>query len=289
MAMRRAALIAVIVGGLTGVVSARDTAPVNLDETLSRVAEYVQSYFTRAQSIIADETVRIQSLGFDLLSDGPGRTLRTELRISWEPDADGNLATPQVLRTLVSVNGHPPREKDQDRCFDPQATSPEILSMFLPENQTELDFKASGRGKVNGRQAQIIDVHERERGPATVVKTYEGCSRIEKPGSAWYRTWIDVETFAVLKLEQHLVGPYDVTIPADRKLGTSARDIVVDRLDASITYRAVTFTDPDETVMLPVSREMLQVLRNAPSPRVRISHAYRNYRRFITGGRIVQQ
>jgi hypothetical protein len=290
--MRRAALIIALLAFAWSSVWAKEKGEKgepDLKATLDRVAEYVQSYFTRAQSIIADETIRIQPLGFDLLSDGLARTLRTELRISWEPDADGTLAPPQVLRTLISVNGRPPREKDNDRCFDPQATSPEILSLFLPENQKELDFKANGHGKVGGREAQIIDVHEREKGPATVTRTYEGCSRIEKPGSAWYRTWIDVETFAVLRLDQHLEGPYDVTIPADRKLGTMSRDVMIERLDASITYRPVTFTDPQETVMLPVSREMVQVIRNAPSPRMRISHSYRNFRRFMTGGRIVQQ
>jgi hypothetical protein len=287
--MRRVALTLVLLAAAWSHASAVENAPPDLRVTLDRVAEYVQAYFTRAQSIVADETIRIQPLRYDLLSDGLPRTLRTELRISWEPDADGALATPQVLRTLISVNGRPPRDKDDDRCFDPQATSPEILSLFLPQNQKELDFKAAGRGKVRGRQAQIVDAHERERGPASVTKTYEGCSRIEKPGSAWYRTWIDVETFSVLKLEQHLEGPYDVTIPADRKLGTMSRNVMIERLDASITYRPVTFSDPDETIMLPVSREMVQVIRNAPSPRMRITHSYRNFRRFMTGGRIVQQ
>jgi hypothetical protein len=287
--MRRVALTLVLLAAIPIVARAADDEPVDLRTTLAGVAEYVQGYFARAQSIIADETVRIQSLGFDLLGDGPARTLRTELRISWEPDADGALGTPQVLRTLISVNGRPPREKDDDRCFDPQATSPEILSLFLPENQRELDFKADGRGKVNGRQAVIVEIREREKGPATVTSTYEGCSRIEKPGSAWYRAWIDSETFAVLRLDQHLAGPYDVTIPANRKLHTTTRDIFIERLDASVTYRPVKFTDPEETVLLPISRELLQVIRNSPSPRIRISHSYKNYRRFMTGGRIVQQ
>ncbi len=287
--MRRAALSVALLASLSALLSAADPPPVDLRETLARVAEYVQAYFTRAQSIIVDETVRIQPIGYDFLSEGPGRTLRTELRVSWEPDADGKLATPQVLRTIVSVNGRPPRDTDDDRCFDPQATSPEVLSLFLPENAAELEFKASGRGKVDGREALIVDIRERETGPASVVETFKGCSKILKPGSSSYRAWIDQESYAVLRLDQRLVGPYDVTLPADRKLGTSARDIVVERLDASIRYRAVTFTDPEEVVMLPVSREFLQVMRNAPGSRVRITHSYRNYRRFITGGRIVQQ
>lgn len=46
--------------------------------------------------------------------------------------------------------------------------------------------------------------------------------------------------------------------------------------------------DPDESVMLPVSKETVTVVRNAGSPRVRTSQSFRNYRRFITGGRIVE-
>jgi hypothetical protein len=64
--------------------------------------------------------------------------------------------------------------------------------------------------------------------------------------------------------------------------------VTVERLDSSIVYNRVAFTDPDETVMLPVSKELLTVIRNAGTPRLRTSVSFRNYRRFITAGRIVE-
>ncbi len=287
--MRRfAACLALLAGCLSVATSAQKAPPVDVPATIAGVAEYVQNYFARAQSIICDETVRVQSLGYDLLGDqSPGRTLRHELRVSWEPAPDGGLAPPQVLRTLISVNGRRPRERDRDKCFDPQATSPEVLGIFLPENQAQLTFKSAGRGKSNGRAALLIDVIDREDGPVK-VETNENCVRFGKPGGSWWRAWVDAETYAILRLDEHLSRPFDATIPADRKLGTPRIDAIIERVDTSITYRAVRFADPDETVLLPVSKDTVQVIRNSPSPRMRTTYTYRNYRRFMTSGRIVQ-
>ncbi len=286
--MRLAACVALLAGCLSVATSAQKAPPVDVDATVARVAEYVQHYFARAQSIICDETVRVQSLGYDLLGDqSPGRTLRSELRVSWEPDENGGLGTPQILRTLISVNGRRPRERDRDKCFDPQATSPEVLGIFLPENQQQLTFKSAGRGKSNGRAALMIDVIDHEDGPVT-VETNENCVRFGKPGGSWWRAWVDAETFAILRLDEHLSRPFDATIPADRKMGTPRIDAIIERVDTSITYRPVTFADPDETVLLPASKDTMQVIRNSPSPRVRTTYTYRNYRRFMTSGRIVQ-
>ncbi|HUR33511.1 MAG TPA: hypothetical protein VM032_06925 [Vicinamibacterales bacterium] len=287
--MRRVAVcVALLLGGGSLTVTAQPKAAVDLSDTLARVAEYVQSYFARAQSIICDETVRVQALGYDLLSDlTPGRTLEHELRVSWEASADGSLATPQVLRNLLRVNGRPPREKDRDKCFDPQATSPEVLGIFLPENQKQLTFRLANRTRSGGRPAFLLEVRDREDGPVT-VQANENCVRFGKPGGSWWQAWVDAETHAVLRLDEHLARPYDVTVPANPKLRTPRMDVMVERVDTSIVYRAVTFTDPDETVLLPASKESVQVIRNSPSPRMRTSYTYRNYRRFMTSGRIVQ-
>jgi hypothetical protein len=53
-------------------------------------------------------------------------------------------------------------------------------------------------------------------------------------------------------------------------------------------YRRVTFSDPDESIMLPASMDTLTVIRNAGTPRMRKTQNFRNYRRFMTGIRIVQ-
>jgi hypothetical protein len=286
--MRPLALVCAIVFG--AVTAEAQKAPLaNLEDTLTRVTAYLQDYFARAQSIVADETVRVQELGYDLLgASTPPRTLRNELRISWEPGEGGGITTPQVLRDLISVNGRPPREKDRDRCFDPQAISPEILgSLFLPENRKQFSYKVGGNGKSNGRAAILLDIRDLETGPVE-VESDENCSRFGKPGSTRWRAWIDAETYAVLRLDETLAMPYDVTIPANRALRTQRLDVMVERVDTTIVFKRVAFKDPDEFVMLPATRETVQVIRNSPTPRMRTSYTYRNYRRFMTGGRIVQ-
>jgi hypothetical protein len=50
----------------------------------------------------------------------------------------------------------------------------------------------------------------------------------------------------------------------------------------------VTFHDPEETVMLPESIVSLQVIRNSGAPRVRTIQKFSKYRRFLTGGKIVE-
>jgi hypothetical protein len=78
-----------------------------------------------------------------------------------------------------------------------------------------------------------------------------------------------------------------VDLPPDPKHREPPSTMVVERLDSSIVYRRVTFSDPDETVMLPASKETVSVIRNAGTPRLRTTQSFRNYRRFMTGGRIV--
>jgi hypothetical protein len=51
----------------------------------------------------------------------------------------------------------------------------------------------------------------------------------------------------------------------------------------------VTFRDPDETLMVPASIESLTIVRNAGVPRLRTTQTFSNYRRFVTGGRIVKE
>jgi hypothetical protein len=61
---------------------------------------------------------------------------------------------------------------------------------------------------------------------------------------------------------------------------------VIERADSSIRYRPVAFTDPDETVLLPESIDVVTIFRGAQS--YRISQTFSGYKRFITGGRIVK-
>jgi hypothetical protein len=255
---------------------------------LARVGSSVARYFERAQSIVCLETVRLQSLGFDLGSDGAlTRHLSYELRVAWDPPAAGGTPEATVLRQLLKVNGRAPRAKDEPGCMDPKAVSPEPLAMFLPAQQEEYVFTPAGRGKVHGRPAVMIDYRSKQVGPISVTWRKE-CFSIELPGRTRGRVWIDLETGEVLRLDEHLAGTFDVALPREHQVPFGPSSVTVERLDSSIVYRPVSFSEPDEIVMLPRSIDTVTIVRNSGVPRLRTSQSFSNYQRFMTMGRVVR-
>jgi hypothetical protein len=286
--MRRLSLVAALLLGTGSVAVAQKAPPLDMPAMLSRLADSVAAYYARAQSVICEEVVLLQSLDYDLLSDDtPARRLLYELRVSWEPPPDGGVPEATVQRTLLRVNSRKPREKDRDACMDPKSVSPEPLAMFLPVNQPDYTFAVARQGKVDGREALMIDYRSREEGPVTATRR-DDCFSIQLPGRTKGRVWVDQETAEVLRLDERLTGMVDVTVPPDPRHRSGPDRVVVERLDSSIVYSRVDFTDPDESIMLPASKVTLTVIRNSGSPRMRTTQRFRNYRRFITGGRIVQ-
>ena len=58
--------------------------------------------------------------------------------------------------------------------------------------------------------------------------------------------------------------------------------------DSSIEYKCVSFTDPVETLMLPAVIETVTVIRGGATQRYRITQRLSDYKRFLTGGRVVE-
>ncbi len=290
--MRRALMLALMLGlAVRPAAAQKKGPPIDVPQVLARIGGVVADYYARAQSLICEELVRLQPLAHDLSPDSSfGRRLLYELRIDWHPPFEDTPGEAEILRTLVNVNGRPPRSKDKDGCMDPHTISPDALGMLLPQHQREYIFSSAGHTRVSNRAALMIDYRSREGGPVS-VKPREGqedCYSIELPGRLRGRVWVDAETFEVLRLDEHLAGMHDVRLPPDPKKRDVPTTMVVERLDSTITYRKVSFTEPAETILLPASMETLTVIRNAGTPRMRTSQTYRNYRRFMTAGRIVQ-
>ncbi|MQA31327.1 MAG: hypothetical protein GEU82_16080 [Luteitalea sp.] len=289
--MRRAAVaIAVLAGGVTLSLRASQLpgGPNDVTALLARVAESVTRYYARAQSIMCIETVRLQALGHDFLSDGsPSRRLDYELRVAWDPSASGRAPEASVHRELLKVNGREPRPKDEPECTDPKPVSPEPLAMFLPEGQKDYVFTMAGRARVGGRAALTLDYKSREAGEAK-VSWRKDCFTVDLPGRSRGRVWIDVETSEVLRLDEHLVGMFDYTIPREHQRAGGPLSFTIERVDSSIVYKPVVFDNPEERVMLPASINTLSIVRNSGVPRLRRTQVFSNYRRFITGGRVVQ-
>jgi hypothetical protein len=224
-----------------------------------------------------------------LLPDGSHvRHLVYELRVAWEAATEGT-KPPQasVLRQLISVDGRPPRAGDEPGCMDPKPVSTEPLAMLLSGRQREFAFTWRETGRTAGRQSVTLDYKSLTPMPPEV--TWAGpCVSIELPGRTRGRVWVDRNTAEVLRLDEQLIGRVEIPMPRQQMRAGSGMAFVVERADSSIRYRPIAFQNPDEIVMLPESIESLQVIRNSGVPRLRIVQRFSNYKRFITGGRIVE-
>src|SRR2546425_399796 len=84
----------------------------DLSGLLTRIGDHLEQYYARAQTIVCEETVRLQPLGIDLAWDGTHiRQLVYELRVAWEPPVEGAPPEATVLRQVISVDGRPPRPR----------------------------------------------------------------------------------------------------------------------------------------------------------------------------------
>jgi hypothetical protein len=263
--------------------------PAAVPGLMTRIAERIEQYYARARSIVSQETVQLEPLGIDLLPDGSHvRRLVFELRVAWEATTEG--ARPPeatVLRQLVSVDGRPPRAGDEPGCLDPKPVATEPLAMLLSGRQREFAFTWRDSGRTDGRPSVTLDYKSVKPQPPDV--TWKGeCVSIELPGRTRGRVWVDRRTADVLRLDEQLTGTVEIRVPKAQMRTGLPTDMIVERADSSIRYHPVEFHDPDEVVMLPESIESLQVIRNSGAPRLRIVQRFSNYKRFMTGGRIVQ-
>jgi hypothetical protein len=263
--------------------------PADVPAVLAHIGQRVERYYARAQSIMCLETVRLQPLAHDLSFDGGHvRQLIYELRISWEPPVDDH--TPpeaKVLRELLKVDGHTPRPGEEPGCLDPKPVSTEPLAMLLPARQRDYAFTWAGTGRTDRRESVMLDYKATTVGQPSV--TFKGeCISVELPGRDRGRVWTDAETGDVLRLDEGLTGMFEFRLPKEHMLPGGPTSMVIERADSSIKYLPVTFHDPDETVMLPASVSTLTVIRNSGSPRMRMTQTFSNYKRFMTGGRIVK-
>jgi hypothetical protein len=286
--MARPGAVIVAVFALTASVVAQRTPPdVDLSSRLAQIGERVREYYSRAQSIICLETVHLQSLGADMAPDSPPRRLVYELRISWEPAADGGMPTASVHRQLLTIGGRPPKPEQEPGCMDPRAVSPEPLAMFLPERRHEFAFAWAGTGRVNDRPTITLSYRPATAAPPTVTWV-DDCVSVDLPGMTRGRAWADARTGEILRLDESLTRTFEFPVPRELQRRTGAPPtLAVERADTSIRYRPVTFTDPDETVVLPASVESLTVFRRTGTPRLRTTQVFTEYRRFLTGGRVV--
>ena len=257
------------------------------DALVARVGVKVEEFYARARTVTSRETVRLQQLESDFRPAGLARQLVYDLRVAWEPSSDGG-PPPEasVLRQLVTVNGRPPRPRDEPQCMDPKDVAPDTLSMLLPHNRDDYEFSLAGQGRIDDRPSITIDFRSVSKEPPEVVWE-ESCVHVTIPGRTRGRIWIDAATLDVLRIDEHLTGLFDFRTSSAIARRTGASYMSLERYDSSIRYRAVKFEDPEETLTLPRVIETTSVWRGPGILRNRMTQQFSDYRRFITGARIV--
>ena len=254
---------------------------------LARIGERVEQYYRRAQSLVCVETVVIQSLGASFGPDDLARILEYELRVDWEAPADGALAPEaNVARRLMKINGRVAKPSAEPGCMDPKSISPEPLAFLLPPKRDEYAFAWNRSPRTKDGRTLKIDYKSRAFGKP--VATFKGdCISLELPGYMRGEVWIDATKNDVVRIDEQLARQVDYRLPREH-VHYGDGWWIIERADTSIHYKQVQFKDPDETLLLPDSIEYLQVTRGLGHPRIRISQRFSNYRRFLTGGRVVK-
>jgi hypothetical protein len=255
---------------------------------IGRVGERVAAYYQRVQRLICTERSIVVPVGNAGSVPEFARTVESELRV----EIDGALEA-RVTREVQRVNGREPRERDKtDRsaCTDPTPLSPELLAFLLPNQRDGYRFTKIRDGRERGRAALVIDFASARRTsrPELIEDEYghDDCFDWTGPVAVAGRLWVDAETHDVLRLDRHLSGPTDVRVPAP--LQSKYRFpgwLTIDRDDVTLRFKPVTFSDPDETMLLPESIESQTVLRTSLQS-TRRTQLFSNYRRFLTSGRI---
>jgi hypothetical protein len=266
--------------------------PPDIETVLTHVGERVTEYYRRAQTVVGVERSTVQPIGWGWTTDGLGRTVESEVRLEFAADAGGR---PSIIRTIRRINGRQPNERDKtDRsgCTDPDTASPEPLGFLLPFHREEFRFTSMSSGKERDRAALIIDFRSANRaGKPELLEDPRGhadCFDWSGPIAARGRVWVDANTHDVLRVDRHNAGPVDVRVSWTlQRRYRLAPWIVIERDDLTLRYKPVSFSDPEETIVLPESLVALTTVRSGLQS-IRRTDTFRDYRRFLTDSRLVK-
>jgi hypothetical protein len=274
--------------------SAAQPATPDIATLLTRVGQRVVDYYHRAQSLMCVEKAMVQPIDSNWSSQGLSRSVESELRVESEAADGEQLPDARIVRAIRRINGRAPRESDKtDRnaCTDPNPLSPEPLAFLLPSHRDRYQFTAVREGKEKDVAVFMLDFVSTDRKSKLELIEDEGghddCFDWRGPIATRGRVWVDAQTFEVIRVDERIDGPIDVHVswPLQRR-HLLPQWLVLERNDQTIRYKPVTFSNPDEVMLLPESIESLVVMRGGLQS-TRRSQRFSEYRRFLTGSRII--
>jgi hypothetical protein len=247
---------------------------------IARVGEYVERYYTRAQTLVVTETVIVEPITSRLKTDGPPRRVVNEMRIEW----DGQIGSqPREVRELVTAGGRGFGPSGQPDCLDQRSVTFGPLTLLLSSNRERFRFSVGRLETLNGVRVQRIDYETRRPEPPR-VRWNGKCGSVDSYGRTRGSLWVDPAIGEVVRFDERLSGHVELPGPVG---DVYAPRFVAERADTTIDYRRFAFADPDETLLLPSRVESVTFIQNSGVPRLRVVRTFTDYRRFLTTGRVL--
>ena len=187
-----------------------------------------------------------------------------------QPNPNGPGATARFTRQ-VPANGRKPTTA---RCTDPVESYTDPLA-FLNDSRSKYRFADAGQTVLNGVEAMMISFVPSNPEPPVLRKLGgANCFRIDVQLKG--KVWIDPATYGVLQFETELAVP--AVFPPARNL--NRKTIELRQSNSRMRFREFTFSDPEQTVLLPECSENELVVEANGSAR-RTTETFSNYKRFV--------
>lgn len=271
-----------------------------LARVLEKLGESVARYQSDLFSITYTETILEERLKRDLRArEGRAKEYVFENVVLREPAKDARDETRvRGVRRLRSEDGKPaepgkPYVQRRNKCGggeSPSESYGDPLTFLLPKNQPNYEFADEGETAVDGRAARVVRFVPRGQGGPKVVSKGD-CFWATVPHEG--RVWVEAESGDVLRLEWRIIEPYEFESPRAMNVGRlrfgPKRKLKYERMETVTRFRRVEFKDPAGTLLLPSSSETLRVIGGARRPRTRTTRAFKDYRRFVSDVKIVEE
>lgn len=261
-------------------VGAQRIGPPTLTDILQKTGEAVQRYTDGVVSISCTETARQEELEGDL------RTVKkkpTELVYDFIVLQQQPAGAIKESRQLKLLDGKPATKDAKPPAPDPTAYTT-ALSFLLPQNRAKYVFSYAGTGHVDGHEALLLDFAPAM--PEHPEVTWQGnLFRLHFQSKG--RVFIDPARYDVLRIDMHLTEPFEFdSSRATRRKGPfvtigPSQKFRVELWDVTIRFGPASFPDPEQILLLPQSAESVRVIQGSRVPRLRTTHSFTNYRRFI--------
>lgn len=257
---------------------------------LDRVGESVARYHSELFRIAFTETLRREELRKDMTAKKSKEFVFDTIVEREALSADEEDYYPKVVRRLRTVDGKPKKSVGRGDADAGLAVS--SLGMLLPKHRDRFVFSLDGEETFDGRRVHRLRIVWREQSPPRVVwkRRLVGMSfGVFAP--AVYLVRVDAENYDVLSFESRLAEPFEFESPRTfgfGRLGPSRRLRYAAR-DYHARFRRERFKDPEQTLLVPVRAEWVNVIEGAGRPRQRATLNFSDYRRYRSDVKVIEE